>query len=288
MSSSSYFYNHTLWEENIDYKILVIYCLCDDFLKAIQHHENRQVKMTDAEVMTTAIVAVSFFSGNFQLARSLLKSSRYIPNMLSKSRFNRRLHRIKDTLFMVFQFLGQVYKDSNKDSEYIIDSFPVPVCDNYRIRRCKIYRDNKYRGYIASKKRYFYGLRIHLMVTAQGKPVELFLAHGSYPDVSSLKVFNFDLAEGSKIYADKAYTDYSIEDNLMEAGIKLCPIRKKNSQRAVPGYVSFLQSKIRKMVETAGSLIERMFPKSIHAVTSSGFELKVFLFVLAYSFHFIC
>jgi hypothetical protein len=30
-------------------------------------------------------------------------------------------------------------------------------------------------------------------------------------------------------------------------------------------------------------LIERMLPKTIHAVTAKGFELKVFLFVLAYS-----
>jgi len=272
----------------MDEKILVIYCICDDFLKAIQHHEDSQVKMTDAEVMTTALVAVLFFSGNFELARSLLKSSQYIPDMLSKSRFNRRLHRIKDFLLILFQFLGQRYKDLNTECEYIIDSFPISVCDNYRIKRCKIYKDKKFRGYIASKKRYFYGLRIHLMVTAEGKPVELFLAHGSYADVNALKVFNFDLPEGSKIYADKAYNDYLIEDILMEAGIKLLPIRKKNSQRKVPVYVAFLQHKIRKMVETAGSMIERMLPKSIHAVTPAGFEIKVFLFVLAYSFHFLC
>jgi hypothetical protein len=30
-------------------------------------------------------------------------------------------------------------------------------------------------------------------------------------------------------------------------------------------------------------LIERILPKTIHAVTARGFELKVFLFVLAYS-----
>jgi hypothetical protein len=33
------------------------------------------------------------------------------------------------------------------------------------------------------------------------------------------------------------------------------------------------------MVETAGSLLERLLPKSIHAVTAEGFELKVALFV---------
>jgi hypothetical protein len=38
------------------------------------------------------------------------------------------------------------------------------------------------------------------------------------------------------------------------------------------------------LVETAGSMIERLLPKSIHAVTAKGFTLKVFLFVPAYSF----
>jgi hypothetical protein len=39
----------------------------------------------------------------------------------------------------------------------------------------------------------------------------------------------------------------------------------------------------RKRIETVGSLLERMLPKTIHAVTAEGFELKVFLLVLAYS-----
>jgi hypothetical protein len=50
----------------------------------------------------------------------------------------------------------------------------------------------------------------------------------------------------------------------------------------VPGYTAYVNAAARKMVETAGSL-GRLLPKSIHAVTSRGFELKVMLFVLAYS-----
>jgi hypothetical protein len=36
-------------------------------------------------------------------------------------------------------------------------------------------------------------------------------------------------------------------------------------------------------LETAGSHIERLFPKPIYAVTAKGFEVKVILFVLASS-----
>ena len=44
----------------------------------------------------------------------------------------------------------------------------------------------------------------------------------------------------------------------------------------------------RKAVETAFGEIAKLMPRSIHAVTGPGFELKVYLFVLAYSFSGIC
>jgi hypothetical protein len=162
------------------------------------------------------------------------------------------------------------------------DSFPIAVCDNYRIPRAKIYRDEIFRGYLASKKRYFYGLKIHLMITQEGQPVALFLTPGSYGEVEALRDFAFDLPEGSMVYADKAYNDDRIEDLLQEVSqIALFPIRQKTSQRTLPAYVTFAQHYYLKRIETVGSMIERMLPKSIHAVTSEGFELKVALFVLA-------
>jgi hypothetical protein len=65
--------------------------------------------------------------------------------------------------------------------------------------------------------------------------------------------------------------------------IQLIPMRKKHSKRPLPPSISFVQSYHRKRVETAGSLIEQLLPKSIHAVTSQGFALQVALFVLASS-----
>jgi hypothetical protein len=51
----------------------------------------------------------------------------------------------------------------------------------------------------------------------------------------------------------------------------------------VPAYVEYLQQVYRKRIETGFSLLKRLLPESIHAVTARGFELKVFLFVLACS-----
>jgi hypothetical protein len=122
------------------------------------------------------------------------------------------------------------------------------------------------------------------MVTQKGHPVECFLTPGSSSDVRAMTAFACDVPEGSQIYADKADNDYQIEDVLLEAAeIHLAPIRKKHSTRTLPPYSGYVQHYYRKRIETVGSLLERMLPKTIHAVTAQGFALKVFLFVLAYS-----
>ena len=123
-----------------------------------------------------------------------------------------------------------------------------------------------------------------MMVTPDGQPVEWFLTPGGVGDVDALKYYAYELPDGAIIYADKASNDYAIEDLLKEVDhLQLIPMRKKNAKSTLPPYISFVQSYHRKRVETAGSLIEQLLPKSIHAVTSQGFELKVALFVIASS-----
>jgi hypothetical protein len=272
---------------SMSYYTIAIYCLCDEFVNAFGIQDDPQAHMSTAEVMTTALVAASFFSGNLEESRAFLKDHGYIPTMLSKSRLIRRLQAIPPHCWMsLFQILAQIHKQTNPTGEYIIDSCPVPVCDNIRISRCRLYRDERYRGYIASKRRYFFGLRVHLLVTAQGKPVEFILAPGAAADGPVLKGFALDLPPAAVIYADKLHNDYQFEDLLKEAaGIALVPLRKKNSKRAVEPWMKFWCQRTRKRIETSFSQLTGLFGKKIHAVTARGFELKIVYFILAFAIH---
>ena len=268
----------------MDTQIVAIYTLVNDILCGLGHQENKQARLNDSEIITIALVAALFFSGNYEKSRAFLRQKQYMPGMLSKSRYCRRLHRVKRYIGTLIEVLGEHWKELNEESIYVIDTFPIAACDNWRIRRCRLYQEEKYRGKIASKRRYFYGLKLHLMVTSKGQPVECFLSAGSESDVTHLKSFQFDLPDGSEIYADKIYNDYTMEDLIEATGsVKLCPIRKKNSKRPYPPWRNHWIQSHRKIVETTGSSIERRMPKHIHAVTSAGFELKVALFVLAES-----
>jgi len=273
----------------MEIEIIAIYCWCDFIFKYLRVREDIRSEMSNAEVITTAIVAVRFFSGNFENTRRFLNGHGYIPNMLSKSRFNRRLHALGLELVIDVQnVIGELFKATHPDQEYAIDSFPMPVCENIRIFHSKIYRHEKYRGYQASKKRYFYGLKVHMLVTVDGRPVEFLLTPGSCADVTAFKTFHLDLPQGAVVYGDKAYTDYEEEDLLADAaGIELKPQRRNNAKRRFDGCMEYIINQKRKMVETVFSGIARLFPKHIHAVTSKGFELKVALFACAASFSYL-
>ena len=86
----------------MDEKIIATYGLCDDLLKAMHQRADPQCKMSDAEVMTTALTAALFFRGTLESVRMMLKQHGYIPQMLSKSHFSRRLHRLKETFLLLF------------------------------------------------------------------------------------------------------------------------------------------------------------------------------------------
>ena len=79
--------------------IVAVYTICDDLLISLGYHTDPQAQMTDAEVMTTAIIAAQYFGGNHQKACCVLKTLGYIPNMLGHSQYNRRLHRIPQTKY---------------------------------------------------------------------------------------------------------------------------------------------------------------------------------------------
>jgi hypothetical protein len=268
--------------------IITTYYLCDEFLKAIGHHDDQQARLSTAEVMSVALVAAAFFGGNVEASRSFLDEYGYIEKAISKSRFNRRLHAVDPCLWQtLFDLLAEVFKHNNATQSYVVDSFPVAVCDNIRIRRCKLYPPQEhgeaFRGYIASKRRYFYGLRVHLVVSGEGEPVEFSLAAGSEADIAVFKELGLELPEGSIICADKGYTDYHYEDLLEEVGLHLKAQRKKRSKRPMPAWEEFLGKPIRQYIETVFSKLSALFARKIHAVTPRGFELKIVCFLLAFS-----
>jgi hypothetical protein len=265
------------------HRTLAIYCFIDDFLKASGHREDCRIQVTDAEVITIALTAMLEFGGNFEKSRLLLHELGLIRRLLSRSRFSRRLTRLMDLIQVLFHRLGSALKQLHWETRYLLDSFPVAVCDNIRINRCRIVTDERYRGKISSKRRYFYGVKVQLLATSDGIPVEFCILPGSCADLQGLAELALDLPEAAQLFVDAGYNYYEWEDYLSEVeNLKLQVPRKQNSKRAREPWLEIYKSLMRKYIETTIGEVEKLFPKKIHATTLNGFLLKIALFLFAY------
>ncbi|MBD0299219.1 MAG: IS982 family transposase [Nitrososphaera sp.] len=265
-------------------KIIALYCIVDDLLKGMHHYEDERVRVSDCEIITTAFVSVLYFGGHLDNGCPFMKLKGYVPHMLSKSRFSRRLHRLSDFLVALFYGLGKQFKDMAGATTYRLDSFPVAVCDTIGISRSRILQGEVFRGKHAAMRRYFYGVRVQVLML-EGIPVEFCLVPGSESDVRALGKLPLDVAPQSCIYMDAGYTDYLSEEDLFAAaGVYAKVQRKSNSKRKDEPHERFLKEYMRKEIETDFSQIKAKMLRSIHAVTQQGFLLKVALFVIAFAF----
>src|SRR5215210_3019625 len=194
-------------------QITTIFVFVDDVFKAMRGESAEDIRrrMSDAEVTTTALAAALFFGGNLERARACLCANAMIPKMLTKSRFCRRLHALSGLLEALFVRLGMSLKAASPSTRYVLDSFPVALCDNIRIKRCRLVHDERFRGKIASKRRYFYGVRVHVIITEEGLPVEFAILPGRASELRAFDALSLALPSGSELYADAAFTCYWIE-----------------------------------------------------------------------------
>lgn len=179
--------------------------------------------------------------------------------------------------------MGSVLKQLHWESRYLLDSFPVAICDNIRISRCRMVQNEQYRGKMPSKRRYFYGVRVQLLTTSDGIPLEFCILPGSCSDLQGLAELALELPEMAQLFVDAGYNFYEWEDYLLEIEeLKLQVPRKSNSQRSREPWLEIHKSLVRKYIETTIGEISKLFPKKIHATNLNGFLLKIALFLFAY------
>lgn len=264
--------------------IISIFCSIDDILKEINHKDEVRRKVSDSEIIITANVSSTSFYGNHSSAIQFMKQYNLTPNILDTSRFNSRLHKIGRLLCDLFEIVSSYFRDFCCEMQYIIDSFPVAVCNNMRIMNYKILREEKYKGYTAGMRNYFYGIKVHLLTTKDGIPIAFHFTPGKTADVKAIGKIIDKLPPKASLYGDSAFTDYGLEDISLERKCVLLKVqRKSNAKRTDTLEQKKEKLKMRKRVETTISDIKKMFPRTIHTITLEGFLIKMTLLSLVFS-----
>jgi len=259
--------------------IVTVFEVIDTTMETLNHHSHVLTQVPDSEVLTVAVVAAKYFQNHHERALAVLKALHYLSGPLSPSRFNRRLHALKDWLLFLAETLGEVLTTGEV---FVIDSLPVPVCRRVRARRCRKVRGRIYCGYCAAKDEKFFGWRLHLICSPQGVPVRFTLLPAALHDLTPIHELMVSLPPDARVFGDKGYNSAQDEGSILaEAQVRLIPVRRKNMQPHA-WFVDELELReYRHTIETVNSQAEAMGIERLHARTNGGVDLKVHASLIA-------
>jgi IS5 family transposase len=255
--------------------IVTVYVVLDDSLKAMQYEDDVRSTLSAAEILTVGIVAARYFQNHHERALQMLTELGYLPRM-SVSRFNRRLHQMVGWL----QRLGQQVRQGVALSElFLIDAFPLPVCQRVRQHRCRKVRGEAFLGRCEAKRMWFFGYKLHWCCDSQGIPVAFTLRPARRHERSAVTRLLAHLPAGATVLGDGSYVSQPRATFWLRHRIRLIARRYGRMSPNTAEERTLLAH--RQLIETAHSQLESMGLQRLRARTRTGFCLKVLCSLLA-------
>jgi hypothetical protein len=112
---------------------------------------------------------------------------------------------------------------------YYIDSTALPVCDNHRINRHKVFAGLAERG--KTSMGWFFGFKLHLVFNNCHEIVALKLTPGNVHDTTPVPALTRDLF--GKLFGDKGYIGQKLAEDLLRRGLTLFT-RVRRNMKSLP------------------------------------------------------
>lgn len=236
-------------------------------------------KMSDIQIITLSCLAesMSIDSENWLFGKLRSGYPKLFPNLIHRTTYNRRRRKLSEK---TAQLSKQVcLKFSGDDSEYVIDSIPVPICQKPRIARLKICRDDELvlpsTAWHASHKSYYHGFKMHLVISKSGFPFAAGMTTASMHDSQYIPFLKHDDLPKCELLADRGYISAGQQLALFQqAGVKIITPLKANMK--IKNLWNYQRRKTRKTIETLFSqLCDQHLLKRNYAKTSDGLFARI-------------
>jgi len=239
----------------------------------------RKPKMSDCEIIALSLLGetIGIDSENYLFGKIRADHSQDFPNLIDRSRFNRRRKRLGDLIARLNQQISALLNEG--ENIYLVDSIPIPICKNARITRSKICRDDYKtapdRGYSAVNKSYFYGFKLHLVTSVRGVYSSMDLSKASVHDIHFLDDIKHSGINNCVLVADKAYASKPIQTDLFTTRQIILKAPSKSHQNDKE-HIPFILMKARKRIETLFSqLCDQQMLKRNYAKTTAGLSVRL-------------
>jgi IS5 family transposase len=264
-----------------------VFCISDNIVKAIDKNSNknkvgRPGDLSKAEYVTLAILKQEMGIKTTKDFHKLVKEYMKVDfsNVPSYQQF---CDGMKSTL-KYFVFISWVLSGIARKKEsgyYIVDSTPLPVCNNNYRFRSKIFK-----GLASSGKNmngWYFGFKLHIIINDSMEIASMKITDGSHNDLAALDE-NFVKDISGWLVGDKGYIGAKKATELAEKGIKLVTRTKKNMKKYPALKVhNYLLSK-RQSVESVFSYLKhRLSAVCAYARSAESYFVGVFSAIVAYT-----
>jgi hypothetical protein len=244
--------------------LLELFCdvddFCQEFLPVWEQIQisngvktrKRYPQLTMSEIMT---IVIHFHQSHYRDFKAYYKQNvmknlqSEFPGLVSYNRFVQLMPRSAVPLmFYLHRCKGKCTGIS------FVDSTPLVVCRNRRIRRHKVFDGLAERG--KSSMGWFFGFKLHLVVNDRGEILATHLTPGNVDDRHPVPLMTKDLF--GKLFADKGYISQKLFDQLLAEGVHLVTgIRKNMKNRLMPLQDKLLLRK-RSIIETINDQLKNI------------------------------
>lgn len=249
----------------IDYtKISDIFCLVDEFCKdfdkttrpfLLGKTSKRPITMSKSEVI--AICMLFHLSGfrcfkHFYMFYVQRHMQMEFPKTVS---YNRFIELSQEVLLPMAIFLKTCCLGTCTGISFV-DSTPVRVCHNKRIKRNKVFKDIAKVG--KSTMGWFYGFKLHIVISDKGEILNFAITQANVDDREPLKNEGFLKAVFGKLFADKGYISEKLANILFVNDIHLVTSIRNNMKNSLMTMNDKIMLRKRSVIETVNDELKNI------------------------------
>ena len=272
---------------------VAIFCDVDDFCKDYEEYcthsllmdKNEVVpktKMALSEIMTILIMyhLSGYRTFKWYYINYVMKYQKQdFPTLVS---YNRFVEIMKYALvpLLLYTIRARFGKCSGIS---FVDSTPIKVCDNHRIRTHHVFSEYAKRG--KSSMGWFYGFKLHLIINDEGEILSFCLTSGNIDDRNEAVMNSLTKDIFGKLFADRGYISQKLFEKLLKKDITLITRAKKNMKNKLMDLYDRLLLRKRAVIESVNDFLKNIcdIEHSRHR-SVTNFLVNLLSALAAYSF----
>jgi hypothetical protein len=272
-------------------KITEIFCLVDEFCQqfipfleknSIGNKSKRPPIMSHSEIIS---IMIFFHLSGFRCFKHFYifyvqkHMQAEFPKTVSYNRFTELMQSniLPLTMFLKTCCMG------NCTGISFVDSTPVRVCKNKRIKNNKVFKDIANVG--KSTMGWFYGFKLHLIINEKGEVLSFTITQANIDDREPLKNEGFLKGIFGKLFADKGYISKKLADILFVDGVHLITQLRNNMKNCLMTLSDKILLRKRSVIETVNDELKNMCQIEHSRHRSIGnFLTNLISGLIAYSF----